>query len=320
MSGSAVIRALSQTMSGAAVAGDAKINLAGGRSNDFSTVQSAVSGTRLTNESGLYLYTEPMFGLLTIDEQWTIPRRALLSIDVGTDGSSVFVINGSGSITVPSGQYSLSGGQYSVPGTVPLTGDLMKVDLPASPGHSVKLFVGTVPNQPLQMRVCWNIDVPGILRVSCTRHLRSDGTFVGVDAIHDLSGTLYTHIPTDLIMRGARILRCNFTYWSANPGGLVNRDGRSLVVTAFDAARTDGGSYDGMDASATQETIRYTEGSTSYSITYPRFIVSKDIIWVRDGATYFYHGNHVSTGGGLNEKCSPDGFSTEPTLTPIPAN
>ncbi|MGE0800959.1 MAG: hypothetical protein AB7G13_32985 [Lautropia sp.] len=115
----------------------------------------------------------------------------------------------SGSVTTPQGQYSVSGGQVAVPAAVPLDATLFQYTLPASPGSTVRFFVSTIQGKPNWMRVCWNIDAPGALRVVCSRNLQSTGVPVEVDAGHDVSGTILTHRSTTTEPIRWSVLPCN---------------------------------------------------------------------------------------------------------------
>ncbi|MEZ5652916.1 MAG: hypothetical protein R3E87_20460 [Burkholderiaceae bacterium] len=152
VSGSAVVRVLAQSNFGIAIKDEAGFAALEPWSNRFSSVRTELNGIRLTNESGFYLPAD------TIDDQWTMPRRTLLEIDVATDAVSAFTFKGSGKVTTNTAEYALSAGQQSIPPLVQLRSDLIKYTLPAAPGSAVRVFAGTAPREDSQMRVCWKRD------------------------------------------------------------------------------------------------------------------------------------------------------------------
>jgi hypothetical protein len=136
-------------------------------------------------------------------------NEVVLSLIATTDGRGSFIFNGAGSVTTPGGQHSLSAGQYAIPARVPLDRTILVFDVPASAGSSVRLFVGSIPDQPRWMRVCWNVDVPNTLRVVCSRNDRETGAPVGVDAGNDVRGTILTHRSTDNESIRWSVLKCS---------------------------------------------------------------------------------------------------------------
>lgn len=181
VSGEAVIASLVQVTSGVAAAGPADPEF-------FSSVATGYDqqSSRFTSRSWLTPFSA--------DAPAHVQSNPVtLSLEASTDAGSTFVLAGSGSVTSSTGQYSVSGGQYAIPASVPLNRTLVQYGLPASPGSSIRLFVGTIDGFPGLMRVCWNFDIPGMLRVACTRHNLGNGRFVGVDAGHDVGGTILTH-------------------------------------------------------------------------------------------------------------------------------
>jgi hypothetical protein len=140
-------------------------------------------------------------------------NEVALSLIAATDGRSSFVLNGAGSVSTPGGQHSLSTGQYAIPATVPLDRTILTYNLPTAAGSSVRLFVGSIPDKPSWMRVCWNVDVPNTLRVICSRNDRETGAPVGVDAGNDVRGTILTHRSTATETLRWSVLLCYVNGW-----------------------------------------------------------------------------------------------------------
>ncbi|MEZ5659013.1 MAG: hypothetical protein R3E83_10930 [Burkholderiaceae bacterium] len=306
------MRALSQANVGIAIEEESKFAALEPWSNRFSSVRSELSGVRLTNESGFYLPTD------TIDDQWTMPRRAVLSIDVATDGISSFVFNGSGTVMANATTYPISAGQQSVPSLVQLGSDLIRFSLPSSPGSEVRAFVGTVPGEAAQMRVCWNIDVPGVLRVSCTRHLRADGSFVTVDTIDDLSGTLYTLVGSRPTLNVAA-LRCTYSGTAAGPFSY-----KQWVVTAFDRQLQYGGLLAPNYDPGSNKIVDFVDGSQRYDTSYNTNTggvqrTGFHSFWASNGAIFFYDDRPFVGSAIVQGRCSLDGSTTLPTADPVAA-
>ncbi|MEZ5739357.1 MAG: hypothetical protein R3E68_07815 [Burkholderiaceae bacterium] len=163
-----------------------------------------------------------------------------LSADLSTDATSTVTFGGSGSVTSPSGTYSISSAQVTLPDPVPLDQGLLQFSLPAAPGSSVKFFVGSIDGQPERMRVCWHFDVPGALRVACARHDKTSGNWVGADSIDDLAGTIHTHTADEAASRQVSVLRCEAKSFTAPD---FNETTYPFAVVGFDSSRGDGGLF-----------------------------------------------------------------------------
>lgn len=127
-------------------------------------------------------------------------------------GPESITFNGSGSVSVAESDtpvLALSAGQYSIPERVPLDQTLHEWTIEGTP-YSVRFFVGSVPEKPGQMRICWEIDVPGASRVQCTRNLRSDGRPVAAEVLHDFDGTILSHVGNDDEDAPRSILKCEY--------------------------------------------------------------------------------------------------------------
>ncbi len=230
VSGSAVIKALASRAAGRAVSSD--------EDGYFSSVDVGFdpASSRFKSTSHLTRLGEQF-------PPWQAAEtgEVVLSLIAATDGRSSFVFNGAGSITAPDGQHSLSAGQFAIPASVPLDKTILVYNLPASPGSSVRLFVGSIPDKPRWMRVCWNFDVPGTLRVACSRNDRETGAPVGVDAGNDLRGTILTHRSTDTEVVRWSVLNCHVSGWGVQEvnGQLtsVSFEYAQFRKRAFDSAK-----------------------------------------------------------------------------------
>lgn len=127
-------------------------------------------------------------------------------------GAEFITFNGSGSVAVVQGDtqvYALSAGQFSMPEDVPLDQILHRWSVEGT-SHGVRFFVGSIPEKPSQMRVCWDIDVPGASRVQCTRNLRSDGSPVTIEVLHDADGAVRSHVGNDDEDAPRSVLKCEY--------------------------------------------------------------------------------------------------------------
>ncbi len=204
----------------------------------FSTLRSITAQDRLTAAS-----------TFTLGGEETTPafkpnREVILSAAVATDGVTNYTFTGTGSITSPSGQTSISASSFSLPDPVPFDRTLHQLNVTGSSTSSVRFFVGTIDNRPELMRVCWRIELPGILRVACTRHERATGNLVGGDTVNDLGGTLYYHEAAIGQPLEVSVLRCVEQSREFIPPSTENRRTRYLFgVTAFDRDKSDGGLF-----------------------------------------------------------------------------
>lgn len=133
-------------------------------------------------------------------------------------GPNAMTFAGSGIVAGNGGSFPLVGPQYSIPAQVPLNGPgLMTLGVPGQ-SYTVKFNVGDIPGLPDQFRACWDFNVAGDVRTSCTHHLRSDGTAVGADAIQRVSGNTYVHETNDQSEFPRRIHSCQWAWRSQGPG------------------------------------------------------------------------------------------------------
>ena len=131
-----------------------------------------------------------------------------LSLDAAV-GPGALTFTGSGHANKDGQSASLASAQYSIPAQVALNQTLHEWGVPGT-GSTVRLFVGSIDAKPDWMRVCWRFEVLGVLRVSCTRNLRSDGSPVGADAITDVgSGRTYSHATNDEDPSPRKVHYCN---------------------------------------------------------------------------------------------------------------
>jgi hypothetical protein len=134
------------------------------------------------------------------------PTSMTLNVAVAPDA---FTFGGTGQIQFnEQASYQLQGPQYSVPAQVPLnTAKLIEWQVPGTK-HYVRFNVGGVTGFPEQFRACFDILLPGIDRVACTHHLRSDGSHVGADTIERRGGEEVVHETNDESESPRRIFYC----------------------------------------------------------------------------------------------------------------
>lgn len=229
----AVVRALMQASDQFAIDSSGAFDLSHDvTTKAFSTIRSGTAQQRLTAASTLTLPGDdatPSFVLM---------REVVLSAAVATDGVTNYTFTGTGSITSTSGQTSIGATPYSLPDPVPFDRTLHQLNVTGSTTSSVRFFVGTIDNRADLMRVCWRFELPGILRVACTRHLRTSGDLVGGDTVDDLGGTLYYHDTESGDAFEPTLLRCTETFQSdPNLTSTTYRFG----IAAFDRNRANGG-------------------------------------------------------------------------------
>ena len=129
------------------------------------------------------------------------------------DGVGNVDVEGGASIEVQSGQFALA------QDPVPMDTTLHEWRQPGT-NNTVRFFVGSMQDKPDLMRLCLRIDVPGALRVACTRNHRSDGRPVAADVLHDVSGSNLTHVANTDEAHPRSVLRCQgVSYASPGPGG-----------------------------------------------------------------------------------------------------
>ena len=138
-----------------------------------------------------------------------IELAATLGLDTLTfDGTGRMVLDGFD----PPPRYaevSLAGPQVSIPGTATFPTTLGEWQVVGT-SHFVRLIVGGIDGLPNWMRVCWQIQHPLALRLSCSRHLRETGALVGADTIHDIGRTL-EHRSNEESPNPRRLLPCTET-------------------------------------------------------------------------------------------------------------
>ncbi|HYF60882.1 MAG TPA: hypothetical protein VEA81_18195 [Burkholderiaceae bacterium] len=105
---------------------------------------------------------------------------------------------------------ALAGAPWSVPAAVPLDERLAEWTGPGA-REALELVVGAVPGRPERMRVCWRLRTALLRQSACSHHLRSDGSPVGADVVHDVGGaapTVRTHAADDGSTSSPRVLEC----------------------------------------------------------------------------------------------------------------
>ncbi|WP_295642932.1 hypothetical protein [uncultured Methylibium sp.] len=227
---SSVIRALSQATDQLTVdiqgAFDLSHDVTG---KAFSTVRSATAQGRLTAVSTFTLPREAVN---------TFQREVVLSVAIDTDGATRYAFTGTGSVTSPSGQTSISAAPYSLPDPVPFDRTLHQLNVTGSSPSSIRFFVGTIEDRPELMRLCWRVELPGILRVACTRNSRSTGDVAGADTVNDLGGTLYFHENEIGDAFEPTVLRCLEQTFNAPD---IETRTSLFGIAAYDRSKSDGG-------------------------------------------------------------------------------
>ena len=133
-------------------------------------------------------------------------------VDISLQGAaspSAITFTGTGAVFSNGVRRELQSGQFSI-ATDPMPMD-QTLNEWREPGTSntVRLFLGSLREKPELMRLCLRIEVPGALRVACSRHRRSDGALVAADILHDLNGRQLAHVNNDDEANPRTILFCN---------------------------------------------------------------------------------------------------------------
>ena len=144
-----------------------------------------------------------------------------VSLDAAT-GPGVLTFTGSGRVTRDAVVANLASAQFSIPAQVPLDQTLHEWKEPGT-SAAVRLFVGSIGSRPDLMRVCWHMELPGALRVSCTRNLRSTGSPIGADSVNDLGeGKTFAHEIHDDAPSPRRVAQC-FEHINSRYEGITDR-------------------------------------------------------------------------------------------------
>jgi len=255
VSGSAVIRALSTAAFGRATSGDAQDRYFSSAATEYS-----YSTARFVSRS----YLSELEKVQPVDRVNREDGEAVLSLIATTDGSSSFAFDGGGSLTTPQGQFSLSSSSYVVPASVPLDATIYQLAVPSQPGASVRLFVGSILGAPSLIRVCWNLDAPGVLRVVCSRNDRATGAAVGIDTGNDLAGLILTHVSNTDPVRWS-IMQCRRTGYALTE----SIDGVAFTRLAYDASKPNGGMFNGPSNYGSVSVTVNTDGSITYQLPTP---------------------------------------------------
>ncbi len=225
-----MIRALAQTSEQLAIDIHGAFDLSHDATGKaFSTVRSTTAQGRLTAVSTLTLSREVVTAF---------QREVVLSVAVATDLASRYTFTGTGSVTSPSGQAAISSAPYALPDPVPFDRTLFQLNVTGSSTSSIRFFVGTIDERPDLMRLCWRLELPGILRVACTRNARETGDVVGADTVNDLGGTLYFHENEIGDAFEPSLLRCLEHTFNAPD---IETHNNLFGIAAYDRRKTDGG-------------------------------------------------------------------------------
>lgn len=184
----------------------------------FSLLRSQFQGQTLSQTSAFTAFSGTWY-----------QNEIALSLDAAV-GPGALTFTGSGYARKDGQSVNLASAQYSIPAQVSLDRTLHEWAVQGT-SSTVRLFVGSIDAKPEWMRVCWRFEVLGVLRVSCTRNLRSDGSPVGADTITDVGGgRTYSHATNDDDPSPRKVHYCNRHESSQSDG---EKDTPSFSVLEF---------------------------------------------------------------------------------------